>query len=401
MSSKATKKRLDGPKVHPKGTLRGRDKEADGKMQVTYRFRLYPDKEQEEKLLETLEICRQTYNHFLAEWNGKDKIPSRLELQAQLPRLKAEKPELQRIYSKVLQMVLHQLYSNLKALSRLKKNGRKVGRLRFKGKGWFKTFVYNQSGFKLIRTGKRLDLLHLSKIGDIPIRIHRPVEGRIKQVVVKRHGSGRWFACVCVEKEVNTVQRVPKRVVGIDVGVKHFLTDSDGRQIENPRFYEKTLGRIRVLQHWLSRKKRGSRNYERQRRKLARAYEKLVNQRNDFLHKLSRFYADNYDIICVEKLSIGNMVRNRNLAREILDASWGKFLQLLEYKAERAGARVVKVDPRGTSEGLSRGDPLRDWISAVRIRMRGWDGPNVPAEMRPLLVETPASLIVEAGSPLR
>ncbi|MGC8935967.1 MAG: RNA-guided endonuclease TnpB family protein, partial [Candidatus Methanomethylicaceae archaeon] len=97
-------------------------------------------------------------------------MPSRLELQAQLPKLKKEKPELNRVFSKVLQMVLYQLYSNLKALSQLKKNGKKVGRLRFKGKGWFKTFVYNQSGFKLIKTGKRLDILRLSKIGEIPIR---------------------------------------------------------------------------------------------------------------------------------------------------------------------------------------------------------------------------------------
>ncbi|MEM3581064.1 MAG: transposase [Candidatus Bathyarchaeia archaeon] len=210
------------------------------KVQLTYKFRLYPNKEQEERLFETLELCRQTYNYFLAHWNKKDKMPSRFELQAQSPNLKKERPELKRVYSKVLQMVLHQLYSNLKSLSRLKKNGKKVGRLRlrFKGKGWYKTFVYNQSGFRLIKTGKRLDSLHLSKIGSIPIRVHRTIEGRIKQVMVKRHNSGRWSACVCVEREVNFVQREPKDVVGLDVGIKHFLTDSEGRQIDNPRFYE-------------------------------------------------------------------------------------------------------------------------------------------------------------------
>ncbi|MEM3621661.1 MAG: transposase [Candidatus Methanomethyliaceae archaeon] len=158
---------------------------------------------------------------------------------------------------------------------------------------------------------------------------------------------------------------------------------------------------MRVLQHWLSRKKRGSKNREKQRIKLAKAYEKLVSQRDDFLHKLSRFYVDNYDAICVEDLNVQNMVRNHNLAQKILDASWNKFLKLLEYKAERAGARVVKVNPRGTSKGLSYEDPLRDWVSACRIKMRGWDDPNAPAEMEPILVEIPASLIVEAGSPLR
>ncbi|MEM0327470.1 MAG: IS200/IS605 family accessory protein TnpB-related protein [Thermoproteota archaeon] len=95
------------------------------------------------------------------------------------------------------------------------------------------------------------------------------------------------------------------------------------------------------------------------------------------------------------------MVRKHNLAQKILDASWGKFLQLLEYKAGSAGVRVVKVNPRGTSEGLGYENPYRDWISANRIKMRGWDSPDSPAEMKPLLVEIPASLIVEAGSSLR
>jgi putative transposase len=342
----------------------------------SYKFRLYPKKEQEKKLAETLEFCRQTYNYFLAQWNGKEKIPSRFELQAQLPKLKREKPELNKVYSKVLQMVLQQLYSNLKALSQLKKNGKKVGRLRFKGKGWYKTFIYNQSGFKLIKTGKRLDLLRLSKIGDIPIRLHRAVEGEIKQVIIKKHNSGKWFACICVKKEIKVIRRELKKAIGIDVGIKHFLTDSEGRQIENPRFYEKTLERIRVAQHWLSRKKKGSKNYEKQRIKLAKLYEKLTNQRNDFLHKLSRFYVNDYDVICVENLNIKGMVRNRNLAQKILDASWGKFLHMLEYKAESAGTLVVKVSPRGTSEGLSYENPLRDWISANRIKMKGRDSPD-------------------------
>jgi putative transposase len=114
------------------------------------------------------------------------------------------------------------------------------------------------------------------------------------------------------------------------------------------------------------------------------------------LHKLSRFYTNNYDVICVEDLNINNMARNHNLAQKILDASWGKFLQLLEYKAERAGVQVVKVNPRGTSEGLSYEDPLRDWTSAHRILMRG--NPDSPAEMKPLLAFVPASLIIEAGS---
>ncbi|MGC8937319.1 MAG: RNA-guided endonuclease InsQ/TnpB family protein, partial [Candidatus Methanomethylicaceae archaeon] len=115
-------------------------------------------------------------------------------------------------------------------------------------------------------------------------------------------------------------------------------------QIENPRFYERTLERIRILHRNLS-KKKGSKNREKAKIKLARAYEKLVNQRDDFLHKPSGFYTNSYDVICVENLNIKGMVTNHRLASKILDASLGRFLQLLEFRAERAGALVVKGEP--------------------------------------------------------
>jgi len=361
-------------------------------MMITYKFQLYPTEDQERKMLETLEICRETYNYFLSRIKESNKCPSRLELQSELPKLKKEKPELNKVHSKVLQMVLHQLYSNLKALAKLKKNGKKVGKLRYKGK-WFKTFIYNQSGFKIIETGRRLDKLHLSKIGDIPIRIHRKIKGKIKQVIIKRYNSGKWFALVCVEKEKKQLPKT-NRAIGIDVGIRFFLTDSEGRQIENPRFYEKTLKRIKIEQKRLSKKKKGSKNWEKQRKKLAKKYEKIVNQRNDFLHKLSRFYVENYDMICVEALNIKNMVKNHNLAQKILDASWGKFLHYLTYKAENAGKQVAKVNPRGTSKGLSYKNKLRDYISACRILMRGGDRPDSLLERRSLLRTISAKEVV-------
>lgn len=369
-------------------------------MQLSYKFRLYPSEKQEERLLEILELCRQTYNYFLSQWKQREKIPNRFELQAQLPKLKDQRPELNDVYSKVLQMVLCQLYSNLKALSELKKNGKKVGTLRRKGKGWFKTFVYNQSGFKIIKRGKRLDFLHLSKIGDIPVVIHREINGEIKQVIIKKYPSGKWFACFCVEQGVKVESQKMKRKIGIDVGIKHFLTDSEGRQIENPRFHQNSLQRIRIEHTKLSRKTRDSKNRENQRIYLAKAYEKLVNQRNDFLHKLSRFYVDNYDLIVVEDLNIKGMVRNHNLAGRIFDASWGKFLQMLSYKAERAGRTVVKVNPRGTSKEFKHGELDRDYNASLNILERGLSGMGQPLE--PVEIVTPraisASSIIETGS---
>ena len=200
------------------------------------------------------------------------------------------------------------------------------------------------------------------------------------------------FAILQIEDELEPLPKTG-RVVGIDVGIKYFLTDSEGIQIENPKFYERTLNKIKILQRNLSRKQKGSKNREKARIKLAKAYEKLVNQRNDFLHKLSRFYINNYDIIVVENLQIRNMVRNHNLAQRILDASCGKLIQLLSYKAERAGRRVVKVNPRGTSEGLSIDDLHRDYISACRILSWGLGQSCQPVERRPLL-RIPASAVV-------
>ncbi len=227
----------------------------------------------------------------------------------------------------------------------------------------------NKSGFNIIEKGSRLDMLYISKVGEVPIRIHRSVEGKIKQVIIK-YGSGEWFALICVE-ETEAPKKGIEKVIGIDLGIKSFLTDSEGREVENPRFYERDLERLRREHRKLSRKKRRSNNWLKQLRMLCKVYEKIGRKRDDFIHKLSRFYVDSYDFIAIEALKIENMKRNHNLSAQISDASWGKFICYLSYKAERAGKTVVKVSPRGTSEGLSWDDPLRDHISARRILKRG------------------------------
>jgi putative transposase len=361
-----------------------------------YRFRLYPSREAERRLERHLELCLWLYNRLLSELNSARERGVKLkrtDTQALIVHLKKqEKPELKEVYSKVLQMVNHQLWSNVRALAKLKRDGRKVGRLRYKGAGWFKTLNFNQSGFKL-RNGK----LILSKVGEIPIELHREIKGKVKGVIIKRERSEKWSAIFQVEDEPELLPKTG-RAIGIDVGVRHFLTDSEGRQVENPRFYERTLERIRKRHKQLSRKKKGSKNREKARVRLAKACEKLVNQRNDFLHKLSRFYVDNYDLIAVERLNISGMARNHRLGGKILDASWGKFLQMLSYKAERAGRRVVEVDPKGTSQNIPEGFD-RDYVAACRILSLGLGRPEVmPAEMGPLLC-VPASAVVAGQVP--
>lgn len=395
-------------------------------MQMVYKFRLYPTSEQEQSLLFVMEVCRWIYNHFLSIWNGVTKIPSRYDLQATLPELKKDHPHLKKVNSKILQMVLFMLYNNLKALRELKKNGRKVGRLRYKKYGRFKSFILNQSGFKVKTTGNTLDKLYVSKVGDIPIKLHQKMDGVIKQVIIKKYKSGEWYALICTEKDAQHKIQTPRSFIGLDMGLLHFLTDNMGIQIENPKFYKQTLKRIKIEQRRLSRKKRGSKNRLNQKLKLNKLYNKLTNQRGDFLHKLSRYYVDTYDLISIEALNIPNMVRNHNLSQSILDSSWSKFFYMLSYKAESAGKILIKVDPKNTSKECSicgniKDMPLSDRVyncsecgiiidrdvnAAINILKRGIMRQGLPStlpEIAPLqnLFQVSASSIVEGRSPFR
>jgi len=396
-------------------------------MQLTYRFRLYPSRAQEEKLLVTLDRCRWLYNHFLEQLNQEGgRFPRRYELQAALPKLKREHPELKQVHSKVLQMVLHQLYSNLRALAELKRNGRKVGRLRFKGQGWFKSFTYNQSGFKIVEGhGKRRELW-LSKISSIPIVLHHELDGEVKQVHVKREHSCKWFACVNVEvEEAPKVKRISKPV-GIDLGIEHYVADTNGNFVEHPHNLEKNERRLKREQRRLSRKKCGSKNRTKQHIKLALVHERIRNQRLDFLHKLSRRYINNHDFIAVEDLGVKELIEMACNGKNRADAAWATFLHMLTYKAERAGRWVVRVEPMETTNRCSGcggvvekplwirvhhcpkcGLELDRDLNAARnilqdgLKRVGWEPAEfAPVEIGPLSQpEAGTSLVVEAGSP--
>ncbi len=324
-------------------------------------------------------------------------------------KLKEENPELKKVYSKVLQMVNHQLWNNIKAISRLKKNGKKVGKLRYKKRGRFKSLNYNQSGFSIDVRNNRISL---SKIGSVKAKIHRGIDGKVKGIWIKKYPSGRWYAIVQVEKEIEIKQKTG-RMIAIDVGIEKFLVDSDGRIVEYPKFIDGTIERVKKVQKELSRKKKGSKNYEKCRMRLAKLYEKLNNQRRDFLHKLSNYklsnyYTNNYDVIYVEDLNILRLVskgKRKTLHRHILDASWGNFIRMLSYKAEGAGRTVVKVSPTNTSKRCARCGTIvdmklsdrvfrcpvcgwtvdRDYNASLNILKSGLGRPVVPVEREPLL----------------
>lgn len=394
-------------------------------MQITYKFRLYPNKKQEEKLLWTLEKCRETYNFLLSELQ-QQKVINRGQIQGIIPDMKICDPELKDVYSKTLQYECYRLFSNLRALSNLKKNGKKIGGLRFKGEGWFKTFTYNQSGFKIIKTDKRLDRLHLSKIGSIPIRIHRSIRGKVKQITLKRYNSGKWYALISAENKQKKIKKKPLiTAIGIDLGTKHFTMDNNGVSTKHPLFLKKSLDKLAKEQRRLAKKKKNSKNRLKQRVKVARIYERVVNQRDNFLHQLSRRYVNKYDCIAVEDLDIKGLVNISYNPRNMLDASWNRLTQMLSYKAENAGKMVVKVEPRGTTQMCSKCDKEvkkelwvrqhkcpyckleidRDYNSAKNILKLGLQkiGQELsdfkPVEIEPLLIR--ASSVKEAGSLLQ
>ncbi len=320
----------------------------------TYRFRLYPSAEQEVKLNEQLELCRELYNSFLEQRIIAYKIGKNIGYsyqQNQIPELKNTFKEFKGIYSQVLQDIARRVdgaYQNFFRKVKEKNAGKrqKAGFPRFKQRTRYRSITYPQSGFTIMENGH----LRLSKIGQMRMFMHREIEGDIRTLNISREESGKWHASFSVipEKVVTVVEKTGKSV-GIDMGIANLVTMNDGTTVPHPRFLRKGEKKIKREQRRLSRKVKGSSNRRRQKIRVARAYEKVGDQREDFAHKLSCGIVKNNDLIVFEDLKIDNMARNHYLAKSIADASWNKLVQYTTYKAESAGKEVVLVNPRNTS----------------------------------------------------
>jgi putative transposase len=361
---------------------------------LSYVFPLYPNREQREELELTLETCRIAYNSLLEELH-KQQIPDRSAMQHKLVEMKKSNPGFGKVYSKTLQYECYRLFSNLSALRSLKKKGRKTGRLRFKGKEWFKTIVYNQSGFRLEKVTEKRSIIHLSRIGSISIKTHRAVEGSVKGLIIKR-SCGRWYLILQTDARRKDIVHGSKEI-GIDVGIESYLTDSNGIKVQNPKTLEKYRMDLASAQKELSRKRKGSANRAKAKRRMERLHRRVTNARNDFLHKTSARLVRGCRFIAVERLDIKGMMERPNYnARNIADASWNRFLQMLRYKAESAGCGVVEVDPANTTRMCSSCASLqemplykrvydcgacsmsmdRDCNSAINILKKAYAGPE-------------------------
>ena len=324
-----------------------------------YKFRLYPSAEQERKLNNQIELCRHLYNGLLEQRITAHKMGKKIGYVKQaneLPELRREMEDYREIHSQVLQDVAKRVdraYQNFYRRVKEKKTGKmqKAGFPRFKSMTRYRSLTYTQSGFKIMENGH----LKLSKIGELRMFMHREIEGEIKTFNISHDSTGKWYASFSVMTgKVANVSEETGKSVGIDAGLLHLTTMSDGTVLEPPHFLMKSEKRIRKAQRNLSRRKEGSSNRKKARIILSKQHKKVKNQRDDFAHKLSNRLVQNNDLIVFEDLNIRGMVKNHHLAKSIADASWNTLVQYTTYKAESAGRKVVLVDPRYTSRTCSR-----------------------------------------------
>ena len=311
-------------------------------MRKTYKYRLLGNKAMFRTADTWLLLCRRLYNAALEQRitiyrQDKSSISCYSQMK-QLPELKADFPEYGDIGSQVLQEVLDRLDKAYKAFFRRIKNGEKPGFPRFKGRDRYDSFTLSQSGWKL--DGKYLSIRN---IGRFKLKLSRQIAGDIKTVTIRREATGKWYVCFSCDNVPEKKAPESNKVIGMDVGISSFLVDSEGNRVENPQYYREGEKILRRRQRILCRRAKGSNGRRQARVLVAKAHEKVKNQRSDFLHKVANHYIANYGVICVEDLNIKGMVRNHHLARSISDASWGMFIELVEYKAEEAGRKLIRI----------------------------------------------------------
>ena len=318
-----------------------------------YKFRIYPTEEQEIFFAKTFGCVRKVYNLMLNDrkkaYEEVKNDPSKKMTFPTPAKYKEEFPFLKEVDSLALanaQLNLDKAYKNFF-------RDKSVGFPRFKSKkNPVQSYTTNnQNGTVALIDNKFIKVPKLKSL--IRIKLHRQPKGMIKSAIVSRHASGKYYISLLCKEEINELPKT-NSAIGIDLGITDFAILSDGQKIDNNKFTSKMEKKLKREQRKLSRrallaKQKGinlfeAKNYQKQKRKVARLHEKVMNQRTDFLNKLSTEIIKNHDIICIEDLNVKGMLRNHKLARSISDVSWSSFVAKLQYKADWYGREIIKVD---------------------------------------------------------
>jgi putative transposase len=342
-------------------------------MLITYQYKLCPTPEQASTMEVWGELLRRHYNYALAQrldWLRRTRcqidrcsivsepigdIPDKVDYYTQASELRQTKelfPEYKNIYADCQQQNLMRLDKAWKRWLIPDNKGKRGGRPRFKKRGDICSFTFPRVNCQ--KAGAHLvgNILKLSKIGEIEVILHRPIPDgfTIKQATLVRKADG-WYASLSLE-DGTVPDPLPvdeiKNAVGIDVGLEKFLATSDGQAVEIPQFYRSSQQQLARHQRQLARMERGCKNHQRQSNKVARLHLHVARQRKEFHYQVAHWLCDQYDLIAFENLNIKGLARTR-LAKSILDAAWGSFLNILQAVAVKRGKWAIGDDPRGTS----------------------------------------------------
>ena len=335
-------------------------------MKLSFKYRIYPNKAQQEALETAFYLCRFLYNAALEErityYKRYGKTLTYSQQCAELPEITATFPEFKNVLAQTKQQTLKQLdvaYVNF--FRRVRNGEERVGFPRFKGKDKSVSICFPQlkpdfgegsKGIKLL-PNKKLQVFGIPE--ELKVWWHRPWKGRCKQARIKREADRYFLILSCEDVPVEPLPKTGRQV-GIDLGLTNFITTDTGTNLHHPRPLKKQQQKLIAAQQNLERKQKGSNNRIRAKRRLARVHHRVANIRFDWLHKIALQLVRDYDLIVLEKLNIIGMLEAKGYEvskQNIADASWYLFTSLVLYKAERAGKEAVLVDPKNTSRTCS------------------------------------------------